>query len=302
MHKILVGIPAYNEEGNISHIVKDLLAQKLEHYMLEVLVVSDGSTDATVEEVRSIKDPRVSCLDEKVNVGLALTQNKIILKAMSYDFLLIVNADIRITDIHFLSRMLEPIKQGSDIVSCPVLEVLTASSFSHILAVGNRIKRDAFSGFKKGDNWFNCHGSARAFSNKFIKSFRFKQSIWEDTYSYLFAKAYGYKFTSISTTCCFYSIPSNLSDHLKQTKRFLTHKNYILEEFGNSFVKENTRWPFFLLVNASIKEFLHNPLLTIQYLLVFTYSYLYAKLNSDIITQTWVPPLSTRKVNIEMKI
>jgi len=52
--KITIGIPAYNEEKNIGNLLNDILNQKLEHNILEkILVISDNSTDKTDEIVSS---------------------------------------------------------------------------------------------------------------------------------------------------------------------------------------------------------------------------------------------------------
>jgi len=50
---VLIIIPAYNEEGNIQKIIEEIFA--LENPHLSVLVVDDGSSDATLREARQTK-------------------------------------------------------------------------------------------------------------------------------------------------------------------------------------------------------------------------------------------------------
>ncbi len=51
MKKILVVIPAYNEEKTIKGLIKEI-PQKIEDYTTQVLVIDDGSKDRTAEKAR----------------------------------------------------------------------------------------------------------------------------------------------------------------------------------------------------------------------------------------------------------
>ena len=51
--RIAVLIPAYNEEKYIKGVIEDCLK-----YRLDIIVVDDGSTDNTLEEVKSIPSPK----------------------------------------------------------------------------------------------------------------------------------------------------------------------------------------------------------------------------------------------------
>lgn len=63
-------IPAYQEESGIAEALRRLLAVlDDEGRVFEVLVVSDGSTDDTVAQARSVKHPNVSVLEYMPNRG-----------------------------------------------------------------------------------------------------------------------------------------------------------------------------------------------------------------------------------------
>ena len=63
--KVLVVIPAYNEEANIETVVEDLVKKCPE---LDYIVVNDGSRDKTAEICR---EKGYNLLDLPVNLGLA---------------------------------------------------------------------------------------------------------------------------------------------------------------------------------------------------------------------------------------
>ena len=74
---VTIGIPAYNEEANIGHLLKSLIKQKEEDFKIDKIIVSsDGSTDRTIEIVKSFKDSRIKLLDNKKRRGQASRQNQ----------------------------------------------------------------------------------------------------------------------------------------------------------------------------------------------------------------------------------
>jgi glycosyltransferase involved in cell wall biosynthesis len=77
--KLLIAIPAYNEEDSIADTIRDALAarDRLVHdspiTTVDITVVSDGSTDRTVERARDFAaDVRVVTLDHNCGYGAAI--------------------------------------------------------------------------------------------------------------------------------------------------------------------------------------------------------------------------------------
>ncbi|MEO0943947.1 MAG: glycosyltransferase [Pseudomonadota bacterium] len=72
-------ISALNEEASIREKVENCLSlADSGNFDAQVLVVSDGSTDGTVEEVKAVKDPRIELIERKERSGKALALNSII--------------------------------------------------------------------------------------------------------------------------------------------------------------------------------------------------------------------------------
>tara|TARA_B100001057_G_C22457198_1_gene797370 strand:- start:5 stop:649 length:645 start_codon:yes stop_codon:yes gene_type:complete len=84
--KIVIVIPAYNEEKTISHIIKDLKI----HY--DVIVIDDGSDDKTFELA---KDHNVIAIKNSKNIGYEKSVYTGLLKAieLNYDFAITFDAD-----------------------------------------------------------------------------------------------------------------------------------------------------------------------------------------------------------------
>ena len=87
---VTVLVPAYNEEKVISKTIRSLLASEYDGTM-EILVIDDGSTDATATTVLAIDDPRVRLISQK-NSGKAHALQKGVEESTS-EFLVFVDAD-----------------------------------------------------------------------------------------------------------------------------------------------------------------------------------------------------------------
>jgi cellulose synthase/poly-beta-1,6-N-acetylglucosamine synthase-like glycosyltransferase len=74
--KISFLIAAYNEEANIGRKIEQTLALDYPTDKLEVLVLSDGSTDRTDELVKAFADPRVRLLRMEPRRGKTSAQNR----------------------------------------------------------------------------------------------------------------------------------------------------------------------------------------------------------------------------------
>src|ERR1043165_5869138 len=94
-------IAAYNEEGTIADVCRALVSSPL---IDEVIVVSDGSTDATVEIARSIDGVRTVALRENQGKGYAM---RVGVDNASHDNLFFVDGDMyNVTEKHIESLVL----------------------------------------------------------------------------------------------------------------------------------------------------------------------------------------------------
>ena len=107
LKKILIVVPAFNEEGNIGRTVKEILAQKVP---VEVCVVNDGSADATSIEARAagamvLELPFNLGIGGAVQTGFAFGYRK------DFDIVVQVDGDGQ-HDVSFLPQLLEPLLKG----------------------------------------------------------------------------------------------------------------------------------------------------------------------------------------------
>lgn len=105
-------VPCYNEAATI----KEILGRVLESpYTAEVVVVDDGSSDATLELARSVGDPRIRIFVQPYNQGKGAALRRGFAETTS-DFVVVQDADLEYDpqDYHLL---LEPLLDGrADVV------------------------------------------------------------------------------------------------------------------------------------------------------------------------------------------
>ena len=105
---VTVGISALNEETNIGTMLRAVLAQRGDNFVLkEIMVISDGSTDNTVGKVREIKDKRITVIVGKKREGMNTRLNYLFAHFQS-DVLIKMDADILPQNESVISLLISP--------------------------------------------------------------------------------------------------------------------------------------------------------------------------------------------------
>ncbi len=73
--RVSVGIPFYNAEQTLADAIRSVFAQTFQDW--ELILVDDGSSDASAEIAQAVEDPRVRILSDGVNRGLVYRLNQI---------------------------------------------------------------------------------------------------------------------------------------------------------------------------------------------------------------------------------
>jgi glycosyltransferase involved in cell wall biosynthesis len=107
-----VVMPCYNEAQTVKVVAERVLASP---WTAELIIVDDGSTDTTLEQVRSLSDPRVRVLEQASNQGKGAALRRGFGEASS-PFVIIQDADLEY-DPEEYSELLRPLLDGrADVV------------------------------------------------------------------------------------------------------------------------------------------------------------------------------------------
>lgn len=121
MHKITIIIPIYNVEKYLNKCIDSVVNQTYKN--LEILLVDDGSTDAShaICDEWQIKDTRVKAI-HKNNGGVSSARN-IGLAAATGDYIVFIDSDDWVVDNFVETLYKSIIKNDADIAICEYLEI-----------------------------------------------------------------------------------------------------------------------------------------------------------------------------------
>lgn len=299
-YSLTIGIPAFNEEANIAYLLRDLLKQKAENFVLKnIILISDGSNDNTVKIAKSVDDNRIKVIASNKRKGKAFRLNQFN-KISNTDVLVIFDADTLIKDALFLNKIVSPIILGkADLTSVTVREIEPTSWIGKILKVSMDFKRNIFENYNRGNNFYTCHGRARAFSKNLYKTIKYDGDIlkfWfcEDGYSYLFTVFNNFKYIFVKETAVYYKLPEKIEDHGKQSIRFYKTQKIFKKIFGEEFINEENYLTTTLILMHLVRYFFVNPLIVIYVFVAGVYKIksLFSEYKLDI----WSTPKSSKQL------
>jgi cellulose synthase/poly-beta-1,6-N-acetylglucosamine synthase-like glycosyltransferase len=275
---VTVGIPAYNEEGNIKKLIEAILAQKGDFELQSIIVASDGSTDQTNNIINSFSDPKITLLSDDQRLGQAARQNEI-LKNFDSEILILLNADVLPVDQNMIHNLISPFKNNPalGLVGGRTIPLKAKSFFERIINFSVSIKEDMARQIKNANNIYFCNGRIRAFSKTFVKDFKFGKAVSEDAYSYLECKAKGLDFLYQPKAAVYYKSPENLRDHLRQSIRFIQGQTNLSKFFPDELIKKEHHISFKILLTTCLKYLIKQPVLFAGYIVVFFWSLIKSK-------------------------
>lgn len=129
--KVSVGIPTYNGEQFIAESIGSVLNQTVQD--LQLIVIDDRSTDATVEIVRSLRDPRIALYENEARLGIPANWNRAVSLA-SGEYFCLFHQDDRMHPDN-LARKLDVLEADSTIgIVHSAVEILVEPSAPYQLS------------------------------------------------------------------------------------------------------------------------------------------------------------------------
>lgn len=271
---VSIGIPAYNEELNILHLMKALLSQKEEFISIkEILVYIDGSTDKTEALLKTLRDPRIKLKIGKTRIGQQERQNQI-LRDFSGDVIVLLEADILPFNTYTIEELVKPFIGKTNnlgmVIGVPVI-IEPKGFYEKILYHGYEIKFRIFADWKEGKNVYTCGGhSMKALSKAFAKKIRWPRNVPEDAYTFLFLSQLGFNLYRQKSAKAYMRNVTNLNDRLRQVEKFRTGKKALLNYFSEDLIEKEYTLPLKLVIKNLLIELFKNPILTTLYFLEVT--------------------------------
>lgn len=297
---ISIGIPAYNEASNIKKLLLSILAQEQVGFnVCEIIVVSDASTDHTVEEVNSVESDRIKLIRHSERQGKAFGLNDI-LQHFEGDVLIILDADVDLGAATFIQNLVEGLNRnaGWTLASCKGVPVKSKSVIGKLLNFSVQLKNDLYDSVNGGNNIHHCHGFCLIFSRKFAKSLLYPKIVSEDAYTFLKNEEGGGVFQYIPQAQLYFKTPENLRDYLNQSRRYMLGDKEFTKYFSEQLINKSYNIGLRSFVKTAITSFFKRPIYfsasLIGYTFLFTISVAVNMFGAA--SYMWTSPTSSKVV------
>jgi len=260
---VTIGIAAYNAEKNIANLLKSVLSQKADNYILEkVLIHSDASTDQTVQIIKTLRKKHVLVIDSPIRIGFTKSFEALLKKSQS-DIALILNDDIQVKDLYFVQKVVKEFSaQYVGLVSANPVPLTPRTFIEKACISEQNVFIRMRNSMRDTHSVYTCDGKALALSAEFIKSLNIPKDAKKagnlDCYLYFHALKKGFTYRHCRQAKLYFRTPSTLIDYIRWTSR--NNANYFLMKniFGDIVQKEFKKPAAFYFF--MIHEFFKNPL------------------------------------------
>lgn len=292
--KISIGIPAYNEEANIKKLLISLLSQIEKGFkIIEIIVISDGSTDKTVSRINILRNKKIKLIVDKNRLGKSARIGQIF-KIFKGNVIFLLDADIIINDKMLFSKVLNTANfEKSGLVGINARPYKSTSIFQKIIRTGNSLTYEMGIKWKNSNNYLLFKGCFLGLSKGFAKSISMpNEVINNDAYLYFKAKERALSPRFISDAAIYFQSPQNLTDHLKQSQRFKTSKAE-MQKYFNYDLNPEYDIPASVYFQGFFKKLFLDPIFFTAYLFINILSKL--KKEKEV-NSSWSIAVSTKKI------
>ncbi len=289
--KIIIGIPAYNEEKNIGKLLASILMQTEEEFSIKkIIVLIDGSTDYTVDEVQKINDERIKVINDHKRVGQSQRINQLLKMISSdIDILVILDSDIVLKNPHTIKNLIEPFKSKKVGLTNGKL---IPDSYSTFLKKGIKATLDVYESYletlNNGSNIFAVKGAIMAISRSFAQTINIPKDVYaNDAYLYFSCLKTGLLFKRVKSAQATYHLPSTIGDQINQNTRFVGSRKNLEQYFGKDFIDKEYAKNQFNLYILMLKSCFKDPIHIVPIFIINFYSKFRAKYFKEILKPMW---------------
>lgn len=296
MKTVVIGICAYNEEASIKGVLKALSSQSGKSYVLKrVVLLSDGSTDKTVEIAKSLHWKKLRIISGRSRIGKPARLN-MLFRQTKLDLLITVDADVVIKDSAFIEKIVREFSRKTVMfVSANATPLPGASMLES--AVGSYYRGREY--FRDTFDYTHCafgfRGTALGFRREFYQKLHIPTDIVnDDAYFYFVCKQLHYDARQAKRAIVYFKSPDNLSDFVSQHERYIFGGGQIRSCLPKELVDHYSWMPLGFRLRVAIFQLASDPVAYLLFKSVFVYLYVrsHAKTANHLVT--WSMILSSK--------
>lgn len=298
---VTIALSAYNEEENIKNFLSSIIAQKEDGFILEkILIISDGSTDKTVDIARSIKNNKLEIKEYKTRVGKSTRLNEIY-ESLRSDILIQTDCDVIFEGPYVARDMVMTLSKNAKIGMCGGNPMpMKGRTFTEKAVNATcEIYIDFRKSIRGGNNQFSADGRLLAYRKELVKKINVpKTMIANDLYTYFCCLTQGYQYKFVESAVVCFRSPKTLKDQIKQSTRFLASRIRMSRYFPKNLVKNELQIPLSILLKSMLKLFIKHPILCSYIFLVNKYCAVRASAIEKSLTAKWTIAGTTKNLNL----
>lgn len=293
---ITVALSALNEEANIKKFLESVLSQKEEGFILEkILIISDGSTDRTVEIAKSFNSQKIVIRNYKERKGKSYRLNEIY-KTLTSDILIQSDADVVLAGNFVFRDLVKAMEEDKNIgMVSGHSKALPGVTFTQKAVI---CTFDAYANMRKYNDSLSVTGCLLGYKKEFAKKITIPANmIGNDVYTYFLCITSGFKYKYVPAAISYFKIPETLEDHIKQNTRFEAVPSRMSEYFGSEIIKREEYIPIPILLKSFGLQFIKHPIHCSYIFVVNFYCKIRAELLGSRLTGKWTMVSSTKKLD-----
>lgn len=294
---LTIGIPAHNEEKNIGLLLKTIIEQNCDIFVLKKIIVAcDGCSDKTAAIVENLA--RQKKVIQVINDGKRLGKNSRLnnfYRCIDTDVFLSFDADIKISDRNLLNKVIYAFSDNKvGLVGGRVVPVFQKNLVGKAVAVYEDFWSRVIRSINKGNNVHSHTGPISAGKRDFLKNVIIPNDLPDDHYLYFSAHKAGFKYNYAKNATVYIKVPTTFDDYMKQSTRFIDSGEEIRKYFGK-WTEKHYYIPYYKKARAYLLTFLKHPVyLLIAIILVLLQKMLRNRYSRKNINGLWTPIASSK--------
>ncbi len=245
---------------------------------------------------KKLREFKVTFIENK-NEGSQIKKQKQILRLTKTDLLILTQDDV-LLDKHALAHVVKHFEEHSKTTLISILNnpLHPQTHFEAVLGIGTNIANLQAKYWNNGDNFLSVIGRFMAFRTATYKKFRLIESIaTSDAYYYFENKRVGGRYEYLHEVSVNFVNPRNMREHLRKSSRFQFSYDEMSRYFCN--IAAEYKIPKLDIFRSILESSLAQPLLTLEYFVVFAYTRVLKMKKSTVLNPIWEVDLSTKKVS-----
>lgn len=303
MNKPTVTIAAsvYNEEGNIKLFLESVLAQKEEGFVIEkILIISDGSSDGTVEKAKKFNSSKLLIKDYTTRTGKSTRLNEIY-SSLTSDLLVQFDADVQLQYPLVVHDIIQPLIKEKNVAMCgghpqPIPGVTFTEKAVNCTFDAYAPLRKTYRG---GNNVFSVDGRILSYKKELLKKIIVPADMTaNDAFTYFACLINGYQYRYVSTAIVLFRSPQTVKDQIKQNTRFLSMPTKMSQYYSEEIVKKERTLPLWLQAKIMFLQFYKHPIMCSYIFAINVYCRLKVKSRVKHMTAKWQMAQSTKNLKL----